>query len=59
MGALSRIAFTGIAILSVFSWSRGLPAQESPKTGFHWKTDLAKARAEARESGKPLLVVFR
>ncbi|MCE9583499.1 MAG: thioredoxin family protein [Planctomycetes bacterium] len=26
---------------------------------FHWRTDLAAAREEARTSGKPLLVVFR
>lgn len=26
---------------------------------FPWLTDLAMARAEARESGRPMLVVFR
>jgi hypothetical protein len=26
---------------------------------FAWETDLAKARAKAKEEGRPLLVVFR
>ena len=29
------------------------------RDGISWRTDLEAARADARESGKPLLVVFR
>ncbi len=32
-------------------------AQDAPT--IDWRTDLAAARADAKESGRPLLVVFR
>jgi hypothetical protein len=37
-----------------------LTAQESaPTDAFRWRTNLAAARAEAAETGKPLFLVFR
>jgi hypothetical protein len=35
----------------------GLPAKEKPES--RWLTDYDKARATARESGKPIFLVFR
>jgi hypothetical protein len=38
----------------------GAPAQtDKPAAAYGWRTDYAAARAEARRTGKPLLVVFR
>lgn len=34
-------------------------ADEGEIAGIDWRTDLDAARAEARTSGRPLLVVFR
>lgn len=56
---MTKATWAGIAILFAFSGTTSLRGQESPGGGFAWKTDLGKARAEAKASGKPLLVVFR
>ena len=56
---MAKTALVGMAILFVFSWASTLRGQEKAGDGFAWKTDLGKARAEAKESGRPLLVVFR
>ena len=34
-------------------------AQEDLTGGIEWRTDLDAARAEARQAGRPMLVVFR
>ena len=34
-------------------------AAEAPRSGPHWLTDFEQARRAARESGKPIFVVFR
>ena len=39
--------------------SRAATAQDDPTAGIPWRDDLAAARADAREAGKPLLVLFR
>ena len=43
-------------------WSEGAApaaAQDAPDDEFAWRTDLEAAREDARESGRPLLIVFR
>lgn len=54
-----RVVLTSMAILFAFSSFPSLQSQEEKEEGVAWKTDLGKARAEAKESGKPLLIVFR
>ena len=36
-----------------------LAGDPSPAGDFPWKTDLAAATAEAKATGKPLMIVFR
>ena len=36
-----------------------LSATGAQDEGFRWRTDLDAARVEARQSGRPLCVVFR
>jgi len=56
---LNVILSAGVLLFtfSSFQTLRAKAVQEAE--GFSWKTDLAKARVEAKESGKPLLIVFR
>ena len=50
------------SLVLLFSVS-AFPADQDPDVqkpeGFSWRTDLAKARVDAKEAGKPLLIVFR
>ncbi len=49
---------TLLALLLVLSFSAAVPAEEEI-AGVEWLTDLDDARAKARESGRPILAVFR
>ena len=61
--------FLSLATLSAVFYTMALPAvpvvgtntagQDVPDDAFAWRTDLDAARQEARETGRPLLVVFR
>ncbi len=46
---------TGIILFSHFSYA--VEPSELKKSG--WHTDYATAKAEAKRSGKPIMVVFR
>ena len=55
-----KVILSAGVLLFTFSSFPTLRAKEVQEVeGFSWKTDLAKARVEAKESGKPLLIVFR
>ena len=47
---VARIAIAGTLLTAL--------AREG-EAGIDWKTDLEAARAEAAESGRPMMVVFR
>jgi hypothetical protein len=53
MGGLVGVGFLALAGLG----AGGANVPDARKFG--WYTDYAAARAEARKTGKPLLVVFR
>lgn len=44
-------------LLLLFAWT--VSADEGEIGGIDWMTDLDAARAQAKEEGRPLLVVFR
>jgi len=48
-----ELGWLGVGILA----ATAAVAQEPP--ALQWATDLERARAQAREQGRPLLVVFR
>ncbi len=46
-------------LLGIVLVAAGCGAAGADDDGIDWRTDLDKARAEARKSGMPMLVVFR
>jgi len=51
---------TAVALCVLMALALGVGiAQEADDQGITWRTDLAAAREEAQNSGRPLLVVFR
>ena len=48
----------GFAILVLTGAAEAAPPKPDPAK-FGWHTDYAAARAEARRTGKPILLVFR
>lgn len=61
--ALALIVGIALAVVGLGLVGTGtLPAQDLADRAdgaFAWRTDLDAAREEARETGRPLLVVFR
>lgn len=56
---MSRSTLPLLAVIpcALLALARG---QDAPApTTIEWRTDLGAARAEARETGKPLFLVFR
>ena len=55
---MHTLHWVAAAALAVAALSAG-PAPAAPAPDIPWRTDLEAARAEARDAGKPLLIVFR
>jgi hypothetical protein len=51
-------ALAGFAILVLTGTAEAAPPKPDPAR-FGWYTDYAAAKAEARRTGKPILLVFR
>jgi hypothetical protein len=51
-----RIAFPAVALAAFVA---GATAAEPNPRNFGWLPDLAAGKAEAKRTGKPMLVVFR
>ena len=56
--ALALVASVG-ATWAVLGAGGPAVAEDEPASAIAWHTDLAKARATAREADRPLLVVFQ
>jgi hypothetical protein len=52
-------SLAGLALLCVPLTTSPAAAQKVPAAQFGWHTDYAAARAEARKTGKPIMLVFR
>ena len=52
---LLAVVLVAFAALSAFALAQDEPAAPT----ITWRTDLAAARADAAEQGRPLMVVFR
>lgn len=60
---MSKWQLTAVVGLGIVTLGLSLPepevAAQKPKRAIGWHTDYAQARALARQTGKPLFVVFR
>ncbi len=56
LGLAGALAVAGIVVAG---FTLSAAAQDAEGGAVLWRTDLEAARAEAREKGRPLLVVFR
>jgi hypothetical protein len=56
---MSRIPLAGLVVAGFALIVHAVRAEELKPGKFGWHSDYALAKAEARRSGKPLMVVFR
>ena len=56
---MSRIPLAGLVVAGLALFAPAVRAEELKPRKFGWLSDYDVAKAEARRSGKPLMVVFR
>ncbi len=56
-----RLTQLGLFLLSIFVFplSANAQAPQQLATRYNWHSDLNRAKAEARKTGKPMFLVFR
>ncbi len=59
MGVLLALGFVVLADASLFAQPRGGRRGDPQASRYGWLPTLAEGKAQARKSGKPLLVVIR